>query len=129
MDSTPVAPNEENTVYLIYEKLQIIPPVDCLILPDTVIKDTMETDIVIVDTEETNALIRDIMETDYMKKLSIRYIHYRGDSSPMLLSKTKILKNLLGLNGTLLVNKWAKKSLESNLLSIWLIGEEEKIGL
>jgi hypothetical protein len=33
-----------------------------MILPDIVIKDTMESDIVIVDTEETNALIRDIME-------------------------------------------------------------------
>ena len=35
-------------------------------MPDTVIKDTMETDIVIVDTEETNTLIRDIMETDIL---------------------------------------------------------------
>ena len=48
------------------QKLQIIPPVDGLILPDTMIKDTMEKDIVIADTEETNALIWDIMETDIL---------------------------------------------------------------
>ena len=44
-------------------KLKIIPKVHALIVPDIVIKDTIEVDIVIVDTEETNALIGDITET------------------------------------------------------------------